>query len=121
MNTDLFLVALFLDVQVACWPCSFFYVYFYFLLLLLLFFFFFFASRRFYCWVIILNFSSFSIILFAVDLSFPIFVSNMSVVVIFSFLSSMRAGHSSSICSSCSCVSVLLPHALPFGSVFLLW
>ena len=33
----------------------------------------------------ILNCSSFSIILFAVDLSFPIFVSNMSVVVIFHF------------------------------------
>ena len=33
----------------------------------------------------------------------------MSVAVIFSFLSSMRAGHSSSICSY---VSVLLPHAL---------
>ena len=30
----------------------------------------------------------------------------------------MRAGHSSSICS---CVSVLLPHALQVGSVFLLW
>ena len=52
------------------------------------------------------------------DLSFPIFVSNMSVAVIFSFLSSLRAGHSSSICS---CVSVLLPHALQVGSVFLLW
>ena len=52
---------------------------------------FFFSSfcfkRGFYCWVIILHFSSFSIILFAVDLSFPIFVSKMSVVVIFSFLS----------------------------------
>ena len=68
--------------------------------------------------MIILNFSSFFIILFAVDLSFPIFVSNMSVAVIFSFLSSMRAGYSSSICS---CVSVLLPHALQVGSVFLLW
>ena len=54
------------------------------------------------------------------DLSFPIFVSNRSVVPCgyFSFLSSMRAGHSSSICS---CVSVLLPHALQVGSVFLLW
>ena len=40
-------------------------------------------KRGFYYWVIILNFSSFSIILFAVDLSFPTFVSNMSVVVIF--------------------------------------
>ena len=49
-------------------------------------------------------------------LNFPIFVSNMSVAVIFSFLSFMRAGHSSSICS---CVSVLLPHALQVGSVFL--
>ena len=63
-------------------------------------------------------FSSFSIILFAVHLSFPTFVSNMSVVVILSFLSSIRAGHSSSICP---CVSVLLPHALQFGSVLLLW
>ena len=74
--------------------------------------------RGFYCWVIILNFSSFFIILFALDLSFPIFVSNMSVAVIFPLFSSMRAGHSSSICS---CVSVLLPHALQVGSVFLLW
>ena len=74
--------------------------------------------RGFYCWVIILNFSSFFIILFAVDLSFPIFVSNMSVAVIFPLFSSMSAEHSSSICS---CVSVLLPHALQVGSVFLLW
>ena len=36
-----------------------------------LFFFSFCFKRGFYCWVIILNFSSFSIILFAVDLSFP--------------------------------------------------
>ena len=49
-------------------------------LFLLLFFCF---KRGFYCWVIILNFSSFFIILFAVDLNFPIFVSNMSVAVIF--------------------------------------
>ena len=42
--------------------------------------------RGFYCWVIILNFSSFFIILFAVDLSFPIFVSNMSVAVIFVYI-----------------------------------
>ena len=53
-----------------------------------------------------------------VDLSFFVCVSNMSVVVIISFVSSMRAGHSFSICS---CVSVLLPQALHFGSVFLLW
>ena len=53
-------------------------------------------------------------ILFAVDMRFLLCVSNMSVVVIISFLSSMRAGHSSSICS---CVSVLLPHALHIGSV----
>ena len=75
--------------------------------------------RGFYCWVIILNFSSFFIILFAVDLSFPIFVSNMSVAVIFPMSSSMRAGHSSSICScvfrfiaTCSagwvCVSIMV-------------
>ena len=49
---------------------------------------------------------------------YPLYVQGMSVVVIFSFLSSMSAGHSSSICS---CVSVLLPHALQFRSVFLLW
>ena len=42
----------------------------------------------------------------------------MSVAVIFSFLSSMRAGHYSSICT---CVSVVLPHAVQVGSVFLLW
>ena len=42
-------------------------------------------KRGFYCWVIIYIFSSFFIILFAVDLSFPIFVSNMSVAVIFHF------------------------------------
>ena len=41
--------------------------------------------RGFYCWVIKLNLSSFTIILFAVDLRFHILVSNMSVVVILSF------------------------------------
>ena len=64
------------------------------------------------------KFSSVCIILFAVDLSFPIFVLNMSVAVILSLLSSMRDRHYSNICS---CVSVLLPHALQFGYVFLLW
>ena len=63
-----------------------------------------------YFWVIILNFSSFFIILFAVDLSFPIFVSNMSVAVIFPLFSSMRAGHSSSICVTNLGVIWLDPH-----------
>ena len=52
------------------------YYYFFLLLLLLLLFYFYFVGfkRGFYRWVNIFNLSSFSIILFAVDLSFLIFV-----------------------------------------------
>ena len=93
----------------ASW-CSF-YLFILILFLLLLFFVSFRFKSVFYCWVIILHFSSFSIILFAVDLRFPIFALNMSVAVIFSFLSSMRAGHSSSMCTCVSafcCVPVMV-------------
>ena len=66
--------------RISRWPagraswCSFYFFIFYFLFI-------FCFKRGFHCWVIILFFSSFSIILFAVDLSFPIFVSKMSVVI----------------------------------------
>ena len=64
-------------------------------------------KRGFQCSVIMLNCSS----LFAVGFSLPIFVSNMFVAVILSFLSSMRAGQYFTICS---CGSVLFPQIIMF-------